>query len=143
MRYSKTGLQLTEQFEGCRLAAYQDSRGIWTIGYGHTNGVHTGMTCTPAQAEAWLSRDVSWAESEVNRLVHVPLTQGEFDGLVDFTFNCGAGNFDHSTLLRLVNENDPARAAAEFEKWDRTGGVELPGLLRRRRAEAAEFQNSL
>lgn len=143
MRYSKSGLQLTERFEGCRVAAYQDSRGIWTIGYGHTNGVHAGMTCTQAQAEAWLSRDVSWAESEVNRLVHVPLTQGEFDGLVDFTFNCGAGNFDHSTLLRLVNENDPARAAAEFEKWDRAGGVELPGLLRRRKAEAAEFQNNL
>lgn len=139
MIYSKTGLHLTERFEGCRLVAYQDSRGIWTIGYGHTAGVHAGMTCSPPQAEAWLLSDVAWAEREVNRLVHVPLTQSEFDSLVDFTFNCGAGNFEHSSLLRLLNEHDLARAAEEFEKWDRAGGVPLPGLLRRRKAEAAEF----
>jgi lysozyme len=97
------------------------------------------MTCTQAQADAWLAADVYWAESEVNRRVQVPLTQGEFDGLVDFTFNCGAANFDHSTMLKLLNDNDRAAAAAEFEKWDHAGGVELPGLLRRRKAEAAEF----
>jgi lysozyme len=141
--YSKTGLQLTERFEGCRLTSYQDSRDIWTIGYGHTSGVHAGMTCTQAQAEAWLKADVYWAESEVNRHVHVSLTQSEFDALVDFTFNCGGANLSHSTLLKLLNENDTARAAVEFAKWDRAGGVELPGLLRRRKAEAAEFQNSL
>ncbi len=146
MRYSKTGLQMTERFEGCRLTAYQDSRGIWTIGYGHTSGVHPLMTCTQRQAEMWLMADVGWAEHEVNRLVQVPLTQGEFDGLVDFVFNCGAANMEHSTLLRLLNGGDRMHAAAEFRKWDHAGGVELPGLLRRREAEAAEFvsaQNNL
>lgn len=139
MEYSKAGIQLTESFEGCRLKAYQDSRGIWTIGYGHTGSVLPGETCTQAQAETWLAGDIAWAGREVNRLVHVPLTQAEFDALVDFTFNCGAGNFDHSSLLELLNHNDHVKAATEFEKWDRCAGVELPGLLRRRKAEATEF----
>lgn len=139
MKYSLFGLRLTESFEGDRLRAYQDSRGIWTIGYGHTAGVYPGMTCTQEQAESWLAQDIAWAETEVNRLVKVPLTQSEFDALVDFTFNCGAGSFEHSTLLVLLNHNDHAKAAQEFVKWDKAGGVELPGLLRRRRAEAEEF----
>lgn len=142
MKYSKKGLQLTEGFESCKLKAYQDSKGVWTIGYGHTGNVLPGMTCTQAQAEAWLLMDIAWAEREVNRLVKVPLSQGEFDALVDFVFNCGAGNFQHSTLLELLNHNDYVKAATEFEKWDRCGGVELPGLLRRRKAEAAEFLQS-
>lgn len=140
MKYSGNGLHLTEGFEGCKLKAYQDSKGVWTIGYGHTGReVVAGLTCTQAQADAWLAEDIAWAEMEVNRLVKVPLAQHEFDALVDFTFNCGAGNFQHSTLLLLLNHNDHVKAAAEFEKWDKCGGVELPGLLRRRKAEAAEF----
>jgi lysozyme len=140
MRYSKTGLQLTESFEGCRLLAYQDSKGVWTIGYGHTGGiVGPGLSINQAQAEVWLALDVAWAEKEVNRVVKVPLTQGEFDALVDFVFNCGSGNFEHSTLLALLNHNDHLKAAAEFQKWDKSGGVELPGLLRRRKAEAMAF----
>lgn len=88
--------------------------------------------------------DIAWAENEVNRVVKVPLTQGEFDALVDFVFNCGSGNFEHSTVLRLVNDNIPNREQAAaianaFAAWDKCGGVELPGLLRRRRAEAEEF----
>jgi lysozyme len=140
LEYSKTGLQLTEGFEGCRLKAYQDSRGIWTIGYGHTHGVTPYLTCTQADAERWLAADIAWAVAEVNRLVQVPITQGEFDALVDFTFNCGAGNFQHSALLALLNHKDHVKAAAEFQKWDKCGGVPLPGLLRRRKAEALEFQ---
>ena len=140
MIYSKTGLELTEQFEGCRLVAYQDSKGVWTIGYGHTRGVYPGMTISSYQAGVWLQQDITWAESEVNRLIRVPATQPEFDALVDFTFNCGAGNFQHSTLLELVNKGDMADAANEFEKWDHCGGKVVAGLLRRRLAEKAEFQ---
>jgi lysozyme len=140
MTYSKKGLQLTEGFEGCRLKAYQDSKGVWTIGFGHTGRlVVAGLTCTQAQAEEWLASDIAWAASEVSRVVKVPLTQAEFDALVDFVFNTGAGNFQHSSLLALLNHNDHVKAAAEFEKWDKCGGVELPGLLRRRKAEAKEF----
>lgn len=139
MKYSQTGLQLTEKFEGCRFQAYYDSTGVATIGYGHTAGVAIGQTCTQAQAAAWLIEDVAVAETAVNQMVHVALNQNEFDALVDFVFNLGAGNFEQSTMLRKLNAGDYPGAALEFAKWDRAGGVEMAGLLRRRQAEAAEF----
>jgi lysozyme len=139
MQYSKNGLALTESFEGCRLVAYQDSVGVWTIGYGHTKGVVAGMTCTQAQAEQWLLADVAAAVAAVNRLVHIAMSQDEFDALVDFTFNLGVGNFAGSTLLKLLNARDIEGAANEFEKWDLAGGVVVAGLLRRRLAERALF----
>lgn len=140
MQYSLDGLHLTEQFEGCRLASYPDVRGIPTIGYGHTGaGVHLGMTCTDDEALSWLQSDIIWAEDRVNAEVHVPLTQHEFDSLVDFVFNCGVGNFDHSTLLRLLNTGDYAHAAKQFEVWDKADGKVVAGLLRRRLAEESLF----
>lgn len=139
MTYSKTGIALTERFEGCRRLAYQDSVGRWTIGYGHTFNVCEGDTCTDAEAEAWLVGDYAWAEKAVNRLVTTELTQGEFDALTDFTFNLGVGSLEHSTLLRLVDSRQFAAAALEFPKWAHAGGVEVAGLLRRRVAEQALF----
>jgi lysozyme len=139
MQYSKTGAQLTESFEGCKLVAYQDSVGRWTIGFGHVAGVQAGDTCTQAEAELWLQQDMAWAVNCVNALVTVPLTQGEFDALVDFSFNLGYGSLQHSTLLQLINKGEFAQAAAEFAKWDHVGGQVVAGLLRRRNAEEAEF----
>ena len=139
MNYSKNGIQLTEQFEGCKLAAYQDQVGVWSIGYGHTRGVTPGMTCTQEQAEAWLSEDIQWAVNVVNNHVVVTLTQGEFDALVDFVFNLGVGNFEISTLLKLLNSGDYTGAAAQFPRWDRAHGKVIDGLLRRRLAEQDEF----
>jgi lysozyme len=98
-----------------------------------------GMTCTQEQAEQWLQEDIQSAADAVNRLVTVELTQQEFDALVDFTFNLGAGNLQSSTLLRLLNSGDYTGAAGEFDKWDRAGGQVLAGLLRRRQAEADMF----
>ena len=101
LTYSRKGLALTEQFEGCRLSAYKDQVGVWTIGYGHTEpDVKPGITITNAQAEALLAQDVKRAESCVNNLVSVQLTQQEFDALVDFIFNLGTGAFSSSTMLR-------------------------------------------
>ncbi len=141
MQYSKIGLrQLTEAFEGCRLVAYHDSVGRWTIGYGHVAGVYAEMICTQEQAESWLLADTAWAEATVNRLVTVELTQGEFDALVDFTFNLGSGSLQHSTLLELVNKHDFTNAIKEFVKWDKAGGAVVLGLLRRRVAEQQRFQ---
>jgi lysozyme len=137
--YSKAGLALTESFEGVRLVAYQDQVGRWTIGYGHAEGVHEGDTCTQEQAEQWLEQDVQWAESVVNNHVTIPLTQTQFDALVDFVFNVGSGNFEHSSLLELVNTGDFEQAAQQFEKWSHAGGVVVAGLLRRRIAEEQEF----
>ncbi len=141
--YSKQGLALTEQFEGLRLKAYQDANGVWTIGYGHTGpDVHAGLSITQEQAEALLLQDVASAVAAVNRLVTVPLTQNQFDALVDFVFNVGAENFARSTLLRELNAGNTAGAAAQFLLWKWAGGVVSPGLLRRRQAEAALFESA-
>jgi len=138
--YSRNGLLLTEQFESCRLYAYLDSKGVPTIGYGHTAGVQLGDTCTQAQAEAWLLEDVAWAASVINRDVTVPLTQNEFDSLVDFVFNVGSGNFEGSTMLKLLNQQNYAAAAEQFVRWDKAAGVEIAGLLRRRQSEEELFE---
>jgi lysozyme len=142
VNYSKDGLKLTEQFEGYRSEAYLDSGGVPTIGYGHTAGVKLGMKCNQAQAEAWLLEDLAEAERYVQRLVTVNLTQAEYDAVVDFAFNAGSGNLAHSTLLHKLNQGDYTGAAAEFERWDLCDGHVVAGLLRRRNAEAAEFEGS-
>jgi lysozyme len=139
MIYSKNGLKLTDQFEGCRLTAYQDVKGVLTIGYGHTLDVYEGMTITKDQAEQYLSDDIMWAEKTVNQYIKVPLTQDEFDALVDFVFNVGSGNFVKSTLLKLLNHNDLIGAAHELELWDHAGDKVVSGLLIRRKKEEALF----
>jgi len=106
MDYSPDGLKLTQSFEGCRLKAYLDSVGVPTIGYGHTHGVTMGMTCTQEQADAWLQEDTQGAVQAVNNLVTVPLTQQQFDALVDFTFNLGAGDSGNA-----IDEEQPSRLA--------------------------------
>ena len=141
--YSNKGLALTKHFEGLRLSAYQDSVGVLTIGYGHTgSSVHPGMTITEQQATELLLQDVTGAVAAVNRLVTVPVDQDQFDALVDFVYNVGAGNFARSTLLRELNAGNIAAAAAQFPQWGCAGGVKLPGLLRRRLSEQALFQTS-
>jgi lysozyme len=132
---------LTEAFEGCRLQTYKDSKGVLTIGYGHTSHVYQGQTCTQEQADVWLEQDIANAEAAVNRLVTVKLTQGEFDALVDFTFNVGVGAFSNSTLIHKLDSGDVVGAAEEFARWDYCGGVVLQGLVRRRLAEVAVFNS--
>ena len=139
--YSPKGLALTQEFEGLRLTAYQDSVGVWTIGYGHTGtDVHSGLSVTQERATELLTQDVSSAVAHVNRLVTIELTQNQFDALVDFVFNAGPGNFAASTLLHKLNAKDFPGAAAEFPKWCHAGKIKLPGLLKRREAEMALFQ---
>lgn len=135
-----TGLKLTESFEGCNLSPYRDSRGVWTDGFGNTHGVvPNGPPITMAKALIDLGNNIGSAVNTVNTLVTAPLTQGEFNALVDFDFNEGSGHFASSTMLRLLNAGDYAGAAAEFDKWDLVGGTVVAGLLRRRQAEAQEF----
>ena len=141
MEYSKQGLALTEGFESCRLTAYQDIKGVLTIGWGHTGPeVVEGLVWTQNQADSQLVVDLQRAEHMVDTCVTVDLTQGEYDALVDFAFNCGCNALKGSTLLKLVNENDMADAANEFQKWDHASGVVVAGLLRRRLAEKEEFE---
>lgn len=140
--YSKSGLAFTEEFEGLRLAAYQDQVGVWTIGYGHTANVYPGMQITQLQAEQFLLNDVQLAVHCVNGLVQVLLTQDEFDALVDFVFNLGTGAFSGSTLLRMINAQNFAGAAGEFVKWDHAKGQVVAGLLARRQAEVTMFESA-
>lgn len=132
-------LSIIKGYEGLRLKAYQDSVGVWTIGYGHTKGVSSGMEINETQADTFLREDVSWAQDAVNDNVSVPLNQLQFDALVSFTFNLGETNLKSSTLLRKLNSGDYLGAANEFQRWNKAGGKELSGLTKRRNAEANQF----
>ena len=135
-----TGLALIKSFEQCRLAAYQDQRGVWTVGWGHTGPAVTAQSvCSQADADAWLLQDTLTAQKTINSLVDVALTQGQFDALVSFVFNVGSGNFSSSTLLRYTNQGPLPAAADEFLRWDHVNGVTDAGLARRRAAERALF----
>ena len=138
--YSDAGFQMTKAFEGLRLTAYQDVAGVWTIGYGHTGTQATpGNTITELEAEVLLRTDLAAAVTCINRAVNVPIAQHQLDALVDFCFNAGRGNLLSSTLLRLINLGDFTHAAAQFPLWVHAGGEVVPGLVRRRHAEAALF----
>jgi lysozyme len=140
LTYSTQGLSLTEQFEGCRLTAYQDQVGVWTIGYGHTGpDVTPGLTIASDRAQALLAQDISSAAACVNNVVTVKLSQEEFDALVEFVFNLGAGAFKSSSMLRDLTAGDFTSAADQFVLWDHAGGAVVAGLLRRRQAEATLF----
>ncbi|EPJ2342271.1 lysozyme [Enterobacter kobei] len=144
MQTSEKGIALIKQFEGCKLTAYQDSVGVWTIGYGWTQPVdgkpiRAGMTIKQETAERLLKTGLVSYESDVSRLVKVGLTQGQFDALVSFTYNLGARSLSTSTLLRKLNAGDYAGAADEFLRWNKAGGKVLNGLSRRREAERALF----
>jgi lysozyme len=139
-KYSVAGMALTKGFEGLRLTAYQDVVGVWTVGYGHTGpALLAGMTISEADADALLRADLADAVACVNRAVRVTISQNQFDAMVDFCFNAGRGNFLQSSLLRKVNLGDFAGAAVQFGLWVHAGGEVVPGLVRRRKAEAALF----
>lgn len=141
MIMSPKGVALLKNFESCCLTAYQDERGIWTIGWGHTGpDVWEGLVWTQVQADAQLAIDVrERGELPVLRTVDVPLNQNQFDALACFTYNVGAGNEAHSTLVALVNQRAYLQASGEFLRWDHAGGHISPGLTRRRLAERALF----
>lgn len=140
MHTSQKGLDLIKSFEGLRLSAYKCPADVWTIGYGTTAGVEPGQTITKERAEELLRDDVARFEAQVLRVIKVPLTQGQFDALVSFTYNLGAGNLANSTLARLLNAGDYLGAAAQFDRWNKAGGKVLNGLVARRAAERAMFE---
>lgn len=140
-QFSDAGLALTRQFEGLRLEAYQDCAGVWTIGYGHTGAdVISSKRISEFEAEALLRGDVKTAVACVNRVVTVPIRQNHFDALVDFCFNVGVQAFTRSSLLLTLNRGRFEEAAAEFGKWVHAAGKVMPGLAKRRAAEAAMFR---
>lgn len=126
--------------EGMVRVAYKDPVGIVTVCAGHTATAKLGQVKTDAECAALLKEDVKEAEAAVKRLVKTPLTQPQFDALVSFTFNVGSGNFAKSTLLKKINKFDCWGAGAEFMRWTRAGGKELPGLVVRRASERAQWE---
>lgn len=139
MRVSDVLLRALKVFEGCKLVAYADAVGVWTIGYGHTKGVKKGMVITQGQAEQLLKGDLAVYERCVNRL-GVAKTQGQFDALVDFAFNLGCSALENSSLVRKLRLGaDEAEIRSEFAKWRFAGGKVLAGLVKRRAWEADRF----
>lgn len=137
----QAAVDLVKHFEGLYLNAYLCPAGVPTIGYGHTEGVKLGQTITAAQAEAFLSADLTDAARQVDKLVKVPLTANQRGALASFVFNLGAGSLASSTLLKLLNAKDYAGAAAQFDQWVHAAGKVLPGLVKRRAAERELFED--
>ena len=148
MRISPRGLSLLKQFEGCILVPYKDSAGLYTIGYGHL--IADGRTLpdsakykiTQKQADLLLKYDVVPREKAVERLCTVPLSQNEFDALVSFVFNLGAGCFQRSTIRQKLNRGDRAGAAKVLLRYNRAGGKVIKGLVNRRMAEFKLFMSN-
>ena len=138
-RTNNEGFKLLTTFEGCRLDAYDDGVGVWTIGYGHTKGIHEGMTITQVQAEQFLQEDLEIFESYVEDGIQVDVNEDQFSALVCFCFNVGPEAFGSSTLLRKLNAGDYQGAAEQFPVWNKGGGEPMLGLTRRRLAEQAFF----
>ena len=136
MKTSDKGIEFIKRHEGLRLAAYLCPAGVPTIGYGHTKGVRLGQVITEAEAEQFLIEDLKTSEQEIDSH-NLQLNQNQFDALVSFVFNVGAGNFRSSTLLRRVrlNSND-YDIENQFKRWVYAKGRVLPGLIKRRNDEA-------
>lgn len=136
MKTSQRGIELIKKHEGLRLAAYLCPAGVPTIGYGHTKWVRLGQVITEAEAEQFLIEDLKTSEKEIDSH-NLRLNQNQFDALVSFVFNVGAGNFRSSTLLKRVrlNPNHPD-IENQFKRWVYAKGRVLPGLVKRRNDEA-------
>ncbi|QAU22956.1 lysozyme [Dyella sp. M7H15-1] len=139
MQPTQAAIALVKASEGLHLTAYQDATGVYTIGFGHTDGVHPGMRIIEQQAEEFLAADLAMTGRAVSALVRVPLAQCQFDALTDFVFNLGQERLRKSTLLRLLNAGQLQAAAAQFKFWVLADGKPEPGLIKRRAAEAALF----
>lgn len=139
MTTSQKGINLIKQFEGCKLNAYVCPAGVVTIGYGHTTGVKIGTSISQAQAESYLRQDIKPIESVLNKM-GINYTQNQFDALVSWIFNLGAGAFNNSTMKkRIVAKSSDIDITNELVRWVNAGGKPQLGLKRRRVAEANMF----
>jgi lysozyme len=144
MNITPDGLALIKNFEGFRAHAYKDAVGIWTIGFGHTSRagephVLAGLTISRDEADAILERDVNTFAEGVRHSLRVPLTDEQFSALVSFAYNVGVGAFANSSVLAAVNRQDFSAVPRRLALWNKAGGRVLPGLVRRRAAEAELF----
>lgn len=137
MRISDKGLAIIKKYEGCRLTAYKCPAGVPTIGYGHTAGVRLGQTITQEQADAYLRQDVTGAEKAVNA-IGKGFNQNQFDALVSFAFNCGAGN-----LKKLCKDRTVEQIGEKLVLYNKANGKVLAGLVKRRMEEQELYKTPL
>ena len=141
MKTSSKGVSLIKQFEGCRLKAYKCPAGVWTIGYGHTAGVKEGDIITQETAESYLRNDlVQYEKAVMNYDGIYHFNQNQFDALVSFTYNCGAGNLKN---LTQSGKRTIAQISEKLLLYNKAGGVTLFGLQRRRAAEKVLFDTPI
>ena len=141
MKTSYRGVSLIKQFEGCRLKAYKCPAGVWTIGYGHTAGVKEGDIITQETAESYLRNDlVTYEKAVMNYDGIYHFNQNQFDALVSFTYNCGAGNLKN---LTQSGKRTIAQISEKLLLYNKAGGVTLLGLQRRRAAEKVLFDTPI
>ena len=139
MKTSNQGKNLIKEAEGLRLDAYRCPAGIPTIGWGHTKGVRMGQRITREMAEDMLVEDIIPIERLLNGL-RINFRQEQFDALVSWIFNLGAGNFKSSTMYKRILENaNDEEITDQLIKWTYSGKQQLPGLMKRRVAEANLF----
>ena len=141
LRLSTAGRNYLKGLEALRLSAYLDSKGVPTIGWGHTANVSLGDTLPDeAAAESLLSDDVAWAETAVNDNAGPYTSQLQFDAMVLLTFNIGADAFvNHSSVLKAHKRGDYQSAARAFALWNMSDGKIVAGLITRRAKEAAMY----
>ena len=141
MKSSDVLINFIKRTEALRLTTYKDAKGVLTIGYGHTGAdVLPGLTITQSRAEELLRSDLARFEAVASKTPGVR-TQGQFDAVTDFVYNCGPGNFQNSTLRKYITTGRKDwEIQEEFLKWTRSGGVKLGGLVSRRIWEAARWK---
>ena len=138
---TQDGVDLIKRFEGFSQTVYFCPAGLRTVGYGHVVRPHEDFTSgiTEQQAVELLRRDVAVAERAVLRLITVPLTDGQFDALVSFTYNLGGGALQRSTLRRKVNRQEHVLVPEQLMRWVWANGRRLKGLVRRRKYESGVY----
>lgn len=140
MQASQKALDLIKHWEGCKLQAYLDQKGIPTIGYGSTGpGIELGVSWSQSQANMALVSRVNAISSILSGCLTPLLNQNQFDAIVSLCYNIGQGAFRGSTLLRKVNQRDYVGAGEEFLKWCHVGKEVSKGLLARREEEKSLF----
>ena len=147
MRLSQNGVDFIKSHEALRLKAYQDSKGVWTIGWGHTKNVHPGDVITREQAEQFIRDDFTWVERTLNADLVIgrdkPLvTQNEYDALCSLVFNIGSQAYLDSTVRRKIKQGDKMAAAHAFGMWVYSNHKFVQGLANRRADEVRLFLQS-
>jgi len=144
MNMTQEGLALIKRFEGFRAKAYRCPAGVWTIGYGHTSQsgapeIKAGMRLSRQKASPILAKDIERFAGGVRRAATVTLNEQQFSALVSFAYNVGLAAFRSSSVLKAVNQSDFAAVPRRLSLWVKADGRVLPGLVKRRAAEAALF----